>query len=267
MANNNDSIGKTLFVVVALCLVCAVVVAGSAVGLRATQDQQKLLDKQRNLLDVSGLLQPNMSSGQIREIYGKFIDTRLIDLATGNFVDEDPTKFDIQRALKTPSQRMTLSTAQDVAGLKYRANLAEVYLIRDEAGKVTQLILPISGTGLWSMMHAFVSIAVDGNTVKGLSYYDQGETPGLGDEVTNIAWRQLWVGKKLFDEKGKPAIHVIKGRADPKDPHAIDGISGATLTSRGVKNTFQFWLGEHGYGPFLTKVREGLLTQEGQKHG
>ncbi len=267
MANNNDSIGKTLFVVVALCLVCSVIVAGTAVGLKATQDQQRMLDRQRNLLEVSGLLESGMNGDRIREIYGKHMEARLIDLKTGQFVADDPAKFDMQVALRTPEQRIRLTSAQDIAGLRYRANLAEVYLVRDDAGKITQMILPISGTGLWSMMHAFVSIHVDGNTIKGLSYYDQGETPGLGAEVTNIAWRQLWVGRKLFDDAGKPAIHVTKGPADPNDPHAVDGLSGATLTSRGVQNSFHFWLGDMGYGPFLRNVREGLLTHEGQKHG
>ncbi|HCT7987989.1 TPA: FMN-binding protein, partial [Serratia liquefaciens] len=66
-------------------------------------------------------------------------------------------------------------------------------------------------------------------------------------------------GKKLFDDNGQPAIRVVKGGARQGDEHGVDGLSGATLTSNGVQHTFDFWLGEHGFGPFLKKVREGAL--------
>ena len=268
MANNNDTMGKTLFVVVALCLVCSIIVAGSAVGLKPTQEQQKLLDKQRNVLEVSGLLgNITLSGEQIRDLYANRIDSKLVDLKSGDFVNEDPDKFDRDRALKDSSQSIALDRKDDPSGLRRRTNLAQVYLVRDEDKKISQVILPINGNGLWSMMYAFVSVKVDGNTVVGVNYYDQGETPGLGDEVTNMKWRNLWPGKKLFDDSGKVAIHLIKGRADPSDPYAVDGVSGATLTSRGVTNMFNFWMGDLGYGPFLKKVREGLLTQGEQKNG
>lgn len=57
--------------------------------------------------------------------------------------------------------------------------------MRDESGQVNKIVLPVYGTGLWSMMYAFVALDNDGNTVKGITYYDQGETPGLGGEVEN----------------------------------------------------------------------------------
>lgn len=268
MANNNDTMGKTLFVVVALCLVCSIIVAGSAVGLKPTQEQQRLLDKQRNVLEVSGLLGGSPMSGeQIRTLYAERIDAKLVDLTNGSFVDEDPDKFDRDRALKDSTQSIALERRDDPSGLRRRPNLAQIFLVRDADRNISQLILPINGNGLWSMMYAFVAVEIDGNTVVGINYYDQGETPGLGDEVTSMKWRKLWPGKKLFDGNGKVAIHLIKGRADPSDPHAVDGVSGATLTSRGVSNMFNFWMGDLGYGPFLKKVREGLLTQGEQNHG
>lgn len=150
-------------------------------------------------------------------------------------------------------------SGDDPAGIKRRSNQAEIYLVRDESGQVNKIVLPVYGTGLWSMMYAFVALDNDGNTVKGITYYDQGETPGLGGEVENPSWRQQWVGKQLFDDNGQPAIRVVKGGARQGDVHGVDGLSGATLTSNGVQHTFDFWLGEHGFGPFLKKVREGAL--------
>lgn len=110
------------------------------------------------------------------------------------------------------------------------------------------------------MMYAFVAVKTDGNTVTGLTYYQQGETPGLGGEVENPTWRAQWVGKKLYDSHFKPAIKVVKGGAPAGSSHDVDALSGATLTSNGVQHTFDFWLGKLGYAPFLAKVRNGGLN-------
>ncbi|CAI0953603.1 Na(+)-translocating NADH-quinone reductase subunit C [Serratia entomophila] len=260
MANEskNDGIGKTLLVVLLLCLVCSVVVAGSAVGLKPKQQEQKLLDKQRNILDVAGLLQPKMEGDQVKSLFSQRIEPRLLDLNSGEFA-AGKAAFDLAAALRDDGKSAALAASDDPAGIKRRSNQAEIYLVRDEGGAVSKIVLPVYGTGLWSMMYAFVALDSDGNTVKGITYYDQGETPGLGGEVENAGWRQQWVGKKLFDANGQPAIRVVKGGARPGDEHGVDGLSGATLTSNGVQHTFDFWLGEHGFGPFLKKVREGAL--------
>ncbi|MGL5043308.1 MAG: Na(+)-translocating NADH-quinone reductase subunit C [Plesiomonas sp.] len=257
MAKSNDSIAKTLLVVISLSLVCSIIVAGSAVGLKATQIEQKQLDKQRNILSVAGLLTPNVN---VKETFTQFIEPRLVDLATGSCVEGDAATFDQRAADKDPKQSISIPADQDKAKIKRRANVSAVYLVKNAEGKVTEVVLPVHGTGLWSMMYAFLAVETDGNTVKGITYYDQGETAGLGGEIVNPNWRKLWVGKKLFDVDGKPAIHIVKGTALPNDPYAIDGLSGATLTGNGVQNTFDYWLSANGYGPFLTKVRAGELN-------
>ncbi|WP_058912012.1 Na(+)-translocating NADH-quinone reductase subunit C [Entomohabitans teleogrylli] len=257
---SNDSIGKTLLVVLILCLVCSVVVAGSAVGLKARQQEQKLLDKQRNILDVAGLLQPGMSGEAVRETFNSRITSRLVNLQSGALLDEDPAKFDQGQALKDPQQSIALSSNQDVAGIKRRSNIVEIYLVRDEQQRVQELVLPVYGNGLWSMMYAFVALEPDGRTVKGITYYDQGETPGLGGEIENPNWRKQWVGKKLLDDQGMPALKLVKGGARAGDEYGVDGLSGATLTANGVQHSFDFWMGEMGFGPFLKQVREGVLN-------
>ncbi|MGL4860029.1 MAG: NADH:ubiquinone reductase (Na(+)-transporting) subunit C, partial [Enterobacteriaceae bacterium] len=123
-----------------------------------------------------------------------------------------------------------------------------------------QLVLPVYGNGLWSVMYAFLAVDIDGQTVKGITFYEHGETPGLGGEIENPNWQKGWIGKKLFDPQGDIAIHIVKGGARPDDINGIDGLSGATLTTNGVQHTMQFWLGENGYGPFLKKVRAGELN-------
>jgi Na+-transporting NADH:ubiquinone oxidoreductase subunit C len=152
-----------------------------------------------------------------------------------------------------------LTPEEDVADIRRRANTAVVYLVKDQ-DEVQKVILPMHGKGLWSMMYAFVAVETDGNTVSAITYYEQGETPGLGGEVENPTWRAQWVGKKLFDGNQKPAIKIVKGGAPQGSEHGVDGLSGATLTSNGVQHTFDFWLGDKGFGPFLAKVRDGELN-------
>lgn len=169
---SNDSIGKTLLVVLVLCLVCSIVVAGSAVGLKSRQQAQRALDKQRNILAVSGLMHPGMDADAVADTFAARITPRLVNLATGELLEKDPGKFNQAQALKDPQQSMALDASQDPAGIKRRSNLAEIYLVRDAQQKIEQVVLPIYGNGLWSMMYAFVALDVDGRTVKGITYYD-----------------------------------------------------------------------------------------------
>lgn len=256
---SNESIGKTIGVVLAISLVCSVVVSGAAVALKPTQQQNKQLDKQRNILDAAGLYKVGMSAKDIREAYAQHIEPRIVELATGNYVEEVDGKkadtFDQRKASKDPKFNTEIPAGEDVASIKRRSNFASVYLAKDDSGTVTSVVLPVHGYGLWSMMYAFVAVQPDGNTVSGLTYYEQGETPGLGGEVENATWRGKWKGKELFAADGKPAIQVVKGGAS--GDHQIDALSGATLTSNGVQHTFTYWMGENGFGPYLTKVRNG----------
>lgn len=260
MSNQQETFSKTMLVVLAVCLVCSIIVAGAAVGLRSTQLKNKEIDKQSNILAVAGL----ETDKTVSEIFKTNIQTKLVDLETGEFVDDvagiSANNYDQRKAAKDPRESIALSGQDNIAKIGRRANVATIYLVSNNDGKLERIILPVHGAGLWSTMYAFVAIQPDGNTIDGLTYYEQGETPGLGGEVENSRWRSLWIGKELYDEKGIPAIKVVKGQAAADSKHEIDGLSGATLTSVGVEHTFTFWLGNLGYGPFLNKVREGGLN-------
>ncbi|MGF1752390.1 Na(+)-translocating NADH-quinone reductase subunit C [Vibrio makurazakiensis] len=255
MASNNDSIKKTLFVVIALSLVCSIIVSTAAVVLKPKQQANAVLDQQTKILEVAGI----ELAGDVPALYAENIEPRLVDFTTGDFVDGDAAAYDQRKAAKDPAQSIKLSAEDDIAKILRRANTGTVYLVKDGA-ETSKVIIPVHGNGLWSMMYAFVAVETDGNTVSGITYYEQGETPGLGGEVENPTWRAQFVGKKLFDENHKPAIKVVKGGAPEGTEHGVDGLSGATLTSVGVQNTFDFWLGEMGFGPFLAKVRDGGLN-------
>jgi Na+-transporting NADH:ubiquinone oxidoreductase subunit C len=251
-----ETFGRTVGFVFVICLVCAALVSISAVGLKPLQTANKLLDKQTKILETAGLLA--LAGDDIVATYEKFVDAKMIDLATGKVVEGDVNTFEERADARDVAK--SSKPENDIAGLNRRADKAVVYLVKDEQGKVTTIVLPIVGSGLWDLMYGFIGLKSDLNTVKSVIYSDLKETPGLGAEVLNPKWKVLWPGKKMFDEQGNIAIKIVKGGAKAGNVHGVDALSGATLTSNGVERTLHFWLGEEGYGPFITNYRAGGLN-------
>lgn len=259
MFKSNDSIGKTFFMIVVVCLVCAVLVSTAAVQLRPLQQENKLLDTQINILRVAGL----STTGDARKTYDEHIVTKYVDLNTGTYVPE-PAGYDYRKFMKDPAESIMLAKADDIASIRTRANVAPVYLAYNngvDSGELTFIILPVHGYGLWSTMHSFLALEADARTVASVNYYEHAETPGMGGEVENPRWAAQFKGKQAIDEQGNPSLVITKpGNARADSPYEIDGLSGATLTSNGVQHLYTFWLGEKGFGPFLDKFRKGELN-------
>lgn len=247
MSAKKESLGKTVGIVVAVCLVCSIVVSGAAVGLRELQQTNAELDKKSNILNAAGLYEMGMSNKEIESVYDSKVEPRFVNLDEGTFVEAPKPDYDMYKAAKE-TEYSTKVTNSNV-GFQRRPNVASVYLVRDDAGDVSRIILPVHGSGLWDLMYGFLAVDADGQTVRELIYYQQKETPGLGGEVQNPAWQDKWDGKELY-ENGEVAIRVVKN-ANPSNPHTIDALSGATLTSNGVENTIRYWVGEQGFGQFL----------------
>ena len=251
----NDSVKKTLTVAFALCLVCSILVSAAAVVLKPMQEANKAFDKKRNILQIAGLMEEGKS---VDELY-KQIEARVIDTSTGEYIDEiDAQTYDQRKAANDPKQFFNLKKEDDIASIKRRAKYTSVYLVKDASDSVKSVILPIHGYGLWSTLYGFLALEADAKTVVGLGFYEHTETPGLGGEVDNPNWRGKWVGKKVYNDSGDVIIKVIKGAVNDTTPDAdskIDGLSGATLTSRGVENMLQYWLGKQGYDKYLSKLR------------
>ncbi|GEA08386.1 Na(+)-translocating NADH-quinone reductase subunit C [Alteromonas sp. KUL42] len=247
MSAKKESLGKTIGVVVAVCLVCSIVVSGAAVGLRSLQQTNAALDKKSNILTAAGLYEMGMSNSAIESTYSERVEQRFVNLDQGTFVEAPSQGYDMYKAAKV--NELSTKVEGSNVGFQRRPNVASVYLVRNEAGDVSRIILPVHGSGLWDLMYGFLAVDADGQTVRELIYYQQKETPGLGGEVQNPAWQAKWDGKELF-ENGDVAIRVVKN-ANPSNPHTIDALSGATLTSNGVENTVRYWVGEQGFGQFL----------------
>jgi Na+-transporting NADH:ubiquinone oxidoreductase subunit C len=251
-----ESVKGTLLVALFVSLACSSLVASAAVVLKPRQVANAIIDMRRNVLKAAGLYEPDRD---VNELFAS-VETRVIDFETGAYVDEiDPADFDPVAASKNPELSIAIPAELDVARVGRRATRGLVYLVRED-GALTRIVLPISGYGLWSTLYGFLALQPDGNTVADLVFYAHGETAGIGDFLTKDEWQALWPGKRAFDEEGALRLEVFKGRVPADDPMAeyrVDGVSGATLTGNGVTRTLRYWLGDHGYGPYLRRIQQG----------
>ncbi len=249
-----ESVFQSFLVAACLCIVCSVLVSTAAVKLKPLQDANKLRQMQHDVLSVAGLYQEGTP---ISEQFKK-VEAKVVDLATGQYVD--PTTLaskaaDAKAAVKDPDLSVAIAKDADLAGLKRREKYAAVFLVKDSAGKLQQVILPVRGKGLWSTMYGFLSLESDFKTVHGITFYEHGETPGLGGEIDSDKFKRQWKGKLVRDADGTPHFDFAR-TVDPEDPeasHKIDGIAGATLTTRGVINMIRFWMGPQGFQTFLDR--------------
>lgn len=256
---SNESTVKTFIVATALCVVCAIIVSLSDVALKGMQLRNKALDKQVNILRAAGLVEPTgkATAEQATELFAN-AKAALVDMKTGAIVEEvAATDAD---SLKIDPTTIPLDKAQDIAKIKELPSQTVVYLFNDASGALDTVVLPIQGTGLWSTLYGFISLKGDLTTIGRIVFYEHGETPGLGGEISNPNWIAKFEGKKAFDETGNAVVKVIKGTVDPTSAQAayqVDGISGATLTCNGVNDAAWFWLGENGFGAFLNGLKNG----------
>ena len=261
---SNDSVKKTVLVVLGVCLVCSLLVSTAAVKLFPLQEVNRKLDKVKNIL-VAGELYNEETD--IAKTYDEKIEPVLIELATGEPVSEENfddvlnvEDFDITVLANHPKYGRSIPQPQDLADIKVSPKYMLVYFVK-EGEEINRIILPVYGKGLWSTMYAFLALDKDLKTVTGVTFYEHGETPGLGGEIENPRWNNLWKGKKAFDENNNVQLAIIKGvvnRNRPEAGYQIDGLSGATITARGVDKMIKFWLGDNGYTPFLNKLREKM---------
>jgi Na+-transporting NADH:ubiquinone oxidoreductase subunit C len=261
MAARKEGAVYTLFFAGIVCTVSGLFVSGAAVYLRSRQEENKKLDMQRNVLLAANLIDDDAETtpGEVQEMFKERVREEIVTLKTGEPDPEaDPATFDQREAAQNPET--STPAPPNPAKVARIPNDGRVFHIMD-GDRVDRLVLPVEGKGLWSTLYGFLALdGRDPKVVRGISFYEQGETPGLGGEVENPKWRALWNGRQAMDSHFNPVIEVIKGKAGPvsEDPRHVDGLSGATLTSNGVTALVQFWLGEHGFGPYLERyVKRG----------
>ncbi len=214
---------------------CSLVVSTAAVALKDLQDANIKLDTQTQILRVAGLVGASEKPGvdEANELYAANIKEIKVETATGKVLGVG-----------------SLNSKAFIKAVK--KGMPETFTVLEvtKPGKECYVFL-VWGNGLWSTMYGYIAIESDKNTVKGLTFYAHGETPGLGGEIDSDYFRDQWQGKLIFDESGACVIDVTKKGKVTAPKHQVDGISGATITSVAVGDLLQKWFDAEHYGKFL----------------
>tara|TARA_B100000131_G_scaffold308927_1_gene338823 strand:+ start:755 stop:1456 length:702 start_codon:yes stop_codon:yes gene_type:complete len=214
------------------------IILGSFLSVAAgtLEETQKLNvenDSKKNILSSLGYKpekNKEWNSNDIKNIFEKNIDAYVLD-GKGNRTDNDT------RSINPETDDRNFPIYVDM-----------------QNGSVNGYAIPISGKGLWSTLYGYFAIEPDGITAKGITFYAHKETPGLGGEVDKPWFQNNFIGKRFIDEQGNlVGIKVLKGKANPESPYEVDGISGATITSKGLESFLVEDLKK--YEPFFQKVR------------
>jgi Na+-transporting NADH:ubiquinone oxidoreductase subunit C len=269
MLKDKDGMANIFFIAIALCLGCSAAVSLATVGLKPYQSKAVELFRKQSILDAAGLYAEGLD---VEAIYNANIYEIAIDLKTGQQIPisrlPDGEKYDQDRAYDLKDQRNEFASGEfgpDVAKIKYFPKYAWVYVVKksESSDEPEMLIFPVQGRGLWSILKGFVATDPKVEVVRGITFYDHAETPGLGGEVDNPKWKDQWrKGLTIYKnaENFEMAVKVAKTTAAPPVNGKyveVDGLSGATITSNGVTNTLHFWFGGGGYGEFIKRVKAG----------
>jgi len=226
----------------AMVVVVAVILTVIAVSLKPMQENNVRIEKMQNILaSINVISTPKTADG----LFGKYI-VRTITFRADMTNDPatDAFSIDLGREIKKPDPA---------------SRLYPVYIAALDNGD-TSYIFPMRGKGLWGPIWGYVALKIDFNTVFGVMFDHKGETPGLGAEINTEWFMDKFPGKKIFDESGNfTSVKVVKGGARPEDLHAVDAISGGTITSDGLGHMLHDGLS--AYLPYLQKRLNSLKTK------
>jgi Na+-transporting NADH:ubiquinone oxidoreductase subunit C len=200
----------------AMVVLVALVLSGAATLLRPLQERNMRIEKMQNILSTVDI---EASRGQAEELFAQYIVRAKIVNVSGEEIEGDAFEVDLQDENRKPVEERNLPVF--VAELQ-----GEVFYI-----------VPVRGNGLWGPIWGYVSLGSDLATIRGANFDHASETPGLGAEISQRDFERQFAGKMIFDDQGNfRSVRVMKGGAPPADPHAVDAISGGTITSNGVTN-------------------------------
>ncbi|GAB1454123.1 Na(+)-translocating NADH-quinone reductase subunit C [Draconibacterium sp.] len=212
--NRNGNTYTILYAAIMVILVAAIL-ASISMSLKPRQVRNTEIEKKQSILASVNI---ESTAENAEEIYAEKIKNEYVVNVQGEQVEGDAFNVDLKKERAKPKADMLLPVfeCQTDDGLKY--------------------VLPLRGTGLWGPIWGYVALNDDMNTIYGANFDHQGETPGLGAEISTDMFEKPFVGKKLFDESGKlVSITVAKVGQEAPAEHKVDGISGGTITSKGLE--------------------------------
>jgi len=262
---NNDSPQKALLVVFLVALVCSILVSVASITLKPIQQRNQLVERSKNIVALTGLVEDGvaLSSDEILAAVDQ-LDIRVLNITTGDFADDiDAIDFDARAAANDPELGVAIPATEDVASLGRRSKYEIIYLVW-QGDTLQRIVFPIVGQGMWSTIYGYIALESDLNTIGAVSFYEQTETAGLGDQIQRPAWQAQWRGRKLFDDQGNFRFRVGPGSIEAGSraaAHQVDGLSGATVTGDAVTRIISYWFGPHGYRALLNKLTTQPPTQ------
>jgi Na+-transporting NADH:ubiquinone oxidoreductase subunit C len=231
--------------------IVALVLALMATSLKPRQDRNEAIYNKRAILSaVEGPLGKqvkDLSDAEIQEVFDDHVKQLVVDME-GNVVDS--------AVILARKYKGVLAENIDMAKEKKRPEsdrLLPVFIFHRD-GK-NYYIISIRGSGLWDEIWGNIAVEEDFETLAGTAFDHKGETPGLGGEIKdNPAFSAQFVGKKLFDEKGKYTSIVVRKGGARNQRYEVDGISGATITSDGVSE--MLYRGIKYYEPYFNSIEQ-----------
>jgi len=228
--------------ILTITIICSFFLSLAAEGLKDIYNKNVEVDKKKNILNAIGLDISEYSVVDIDKYFMDNIDTLIVDLE-GLLIDDISISdlFEIEN--------------KQTGEIKYYYNDKEYLPLYSESVN-NVIILPISGKGLWSSLFGYFAIdANNHSTVKGITFYAHGETPGLGAEISKEWFQGNFIGKEIYSANDSlQSVTVIKGKASIDNKYEVDGISGATITSNGVTTLLKRDL--ERYEPYFIRNRK-----------
>jgi Na+-transporting NADH:ubiquinone oxidoreductase subunit C len=133
---------------------------------------------------------------------------------------------------------------------------------KDGTDEVEAYIFPVYGVGLWDNIWGYIALETDLETIRGVRFAHAGETPGLGARITDIVVQERFVGAKIYDDLGElVSVQMLRSERNPEDrldEHHIDGMAGATITSRGVNDMIRNYF--RLYDAYIQKLKAGQAS-------
>ena len=233
---NTSSNGYVLCFAIGVCVVISSMLAVTANALKPAQEAAKELDRQKNMLIAAGLVQPTEAKApaELRSLFEQRVKEAVLDTQAGQIVAGKTSK-DLADLNKVAVAEAKASGGDEKAAARRYRGIA---VGAGADGKPDTYILPISGKGLWSTIKGYLALERDLDHVRGVTFYEHGETPGLGGECENPEWCAQWKGKQIRAAGKVVGVEVKKGKVDASiavdKAHKVDGLSGATITSNGI---------------------------------
>ncbi len=215
----------------AMVIVVAAILAFVSESLNPIQSKNVEIAKKIDLLKSVGIeSNPNTAEKLYDDRIGN--NTKVINMS-GEEVEGKAFDIDLTKENRKPAEE----------------RIYPLYNCKMDDGS-EKLIIPLRGVGLWGPIWGYISLNEDKKTIYGATFDHKGETPGLGAEIAQDFFENEFKGKTIFDESGTfTSIKVLKGGLAAGNEHAVDAITGGTITSNGVQNMLQEGL--EGYKEYL----------------